>query len=84
LFLYSYEAESIQRLLHEKNKPLFVAFNLTFRYIDNVLSSNNHWFQSYVDSIYPSELEIKTITESSASASYLDVFLLKIDAGAIV
>ena len=28
LFLYSYEAEFIQKLLHEKNKSLAVAFNL--------------------------------------------------------
>jgi hypothetical protein len=26
LFLYSYEAEFIQKLLHEKNKPLAAAF----------------------------------------------------------
>ena len=80
LFLYSYEAEFIQKLLHEKNKSLAVAFNSTFRYIDDVLSINNDRFHSYVDSIYPSELEIKDTTESSTSASYLDV-LLNIDSG---
>ena len=80
LFLYSYEAEFIQELLHEKNKPLAVAFNSTFRYIDDILSINNDRFYSYVDSIYPSELEIKDTTESSTSASYLDV-LLNINAG---
>ena len=60
-------------------EPLAVAFNSTFRYIDDVLSINNDQFNSYVDSIYPSELEIKDTTESSTSASYLDV-LLNIDA----
>jgi len=70
---------SIQRLLHEKKKYLAVAFNSTFRYIDYVLSINNNHFHSYVDLIYPSELEIKDTTESSTSASYLDI-LLKIDA----
>jgi hypothetical protein len=54
-----------------------VAFNSTFRYID-ILSINNNQFNSYVDSIYPSELEIKDTTESSTSASYLDA-LLKLD-----
>jgi hypothetical protein len=34
LFLYSYEAELIQKLLHEKNKPLAVAFNSTFYDLD--------------------------------------------------
>jgi hypothetical protein len=78
LFLYSYEAEFIQKLLHEKKKSLAVAFNSTFRYIDDVLSVINNQFQSHVDSIYPNELEIKDTTESFTSASYLDV-LLKLD-----
>jgi hypothetical protein len=58
-----------------------VPFNSTFRYIDEI-SINNDQFHSYVDSIYPSEPEIKDTTESSTSnsASYLDV-LLNIDAG---
>jgi hypothetical protein len=30
LYLYSYEAEFVQKLLHEKNKPLAVAFNSTY------------------------------------------------------
>jgi hypothetical protein len=79
LFLYCYEAGFIQKLPDQKNKSLAVAFNSTFRYIDGVLSINNDQFQSYVYSIYPSELEIKDSTESSSSASYLEV-LLNIDA----
>ena len=78
LFLYSYEAEFIQKLLREKKKSLAVTFNSTFRYIDDVLSINNDSFHSYVDLIYPCELEIKDTTESSTSASYLDI-LLKVD-----
>jgi hypothetical protein len=57
-----------------------VAFSSTFRYIDDVLSINNDQFHSYIDSIYPNELEIKDTTEPSTSASYLDV-LLNIDVG---
>jgi hypothetical protein len=57
-----------------------VAFNSTFRYIDDVLSIDNDKFHSYVESIYPSELEIKDTTELSTSASYLNV-LLSINAG---
>jgi hypothetical protein len=62
LSLYSYEAESNQTLLHEKNKPLAVTFNSTFRYIDDVLSINNDQFHSYINSIYPNEFEIKDTT----------------------
>jgi hypothetical protein len=42
-------------------------------YIDDVLSINNDQFHLYVDSIYPSELEIKDTKESFTSALYLDV-----------
>jgi hypothetical protein len=38
LYLYSYEAEFFQKLLYEKKKSRIVAFNSTFRYIDDVLS----------------------------------------------
>ena len=75
LYTYMYEANFIQKLLHEKRKLLVVALNSTFRYIDEVLSINNNKFHPYVDSIYPCKLEIKDTTESSTSASYLDVLL---------
>ena len=78
LFLYSYEAEFVQKLLRDKNKKLAVSFNLTYRYIDDVLSINNHNFHNYVHLIYPNELERKDTTESDRSASYLDI-LLNID-----
>jgi hypothetical protein len=52
-----------------------VAFDSTFRYIDDALSINNNQFQSYVDLIFPNELEIKYTTECSTSASYLDILL---------
>ena len=72
LFSYSYEADFIQKLQHEKQKSLAVAFNSTFRYIDDVLLINNHQFHSYVDSIYPSELEIRNTTESSTSRCFTE------------
>ena len=73
LFLYS--ADFIQKLLNQKKKKLAVSFNLTFRYIDDILSINNDNFHTYVNTIYPNELEIKDITESSTHASYLDILL---------
>jgi hypothetical protein len=48
----------MQKLLHEKNKPLAVAFNSIVRYTNDALSINNKQFHSFVDSIYLSELEI--------------------------
>jgi hypothetical protein len=59
LFLYSYEADFIHRLLKKNEKNLAPSFNFTFCYIDDVLSLNNSWFGDFVDRIYPIELEIK-------------------------
>ena len=74
-YLYSYEAKFVQKLLRDKDKKLAVSFNLTYRYIDDVLLINNH---NHVHLIYPDELEIKDTTESDSCASYLDI-LLNID-----
>ena len=54
-----------------------MAFNSTFRNIDDVLSINNVNFHSYVNSIYLCELEIKDTTDSDMSVSYLDILLEK-------
>ena len=50
-------------------------YNLTYRYIDSVLSMNNPEFENYLDQKYPAELEINNTTESITSASYLDLLL---------
>jgi hypothetical protein len=75
LFLYSHEADFIQRLLKKNEKKLVRSFNFTFRYIDDVLSLNNFSFGDFVDRIYPIELEIKDTKDTDRSASYLDLYL---------
>jgi hypothetical protein len=49
LFLYSYEAQCIQKLLRDKIKQLAMSFSHTYRYIDDVLhvSGSNHNFHNY-------------------------------------
>ena len=49
LLLYSYEADFIQGILKKNEKKLSRSFNLTFRYIDDVLSLNNSRFGDFVD-----------------------------------
>ena len=75
IFLYSYEADVIQSMLSTGKKHLASRFNLTYRYIDDVLSINNPEFENYLGQMYPAELEIKDTTESTTSASYLDLLL---------
>ena len=55
-------------------KHLASRFNLTYRYIDDILSINNPEFENCLGQMYPAELEIKDTTESTTSA-YLDLLL---------
>ena len=75
LFLYSSEADFIQRLLKKNDKKLARSCNFTFRYIGDVLSLNNSRFGDFVDRIYPIELEIKDTTDTDRYASYLNLHL---------
>ena len=69
LFLYSYEADFIQGLLKKNEKTLARSFNITFRYIDDVLSLYNSRFGDFVDRIYRIELEIKDTTDTDTDRS---------------
>ena len=44
-------------------------------FIQSLLSINNPEFENYLGQMYPAELEIKDTTESTTSASYLDLLL---------
>ena len=74
LFLYLYEAYLIQGFLNKNEKKLARSFNFTFRYVD-ILSLNNSRFDDFVDCIYHIELEIKDITDTDRSVSYIDLDL---------
>ena len=52
-----------------RSRSLFIYY----RYINDILSINNPAFQNYLGQMYPAELEIKDNTESTTSASYLDL-----------
>ena len=56
-------------------KQLASRLDLTYRYIDDVLSINNTEFENYLDQMYPAELEIKDTIDSILSASYPDLLL---------
>ena len=75
IFQYSYEADFIQSLLSTGKKHLASRFNLTYRYIDDVLSINSPQIEHYLGQMYPAKLEIKDTTESTTSPSYLDLLL---------
>ena len=76
LFLYSYENEFLEKLVKEGKRKLARKFNLSYRYIDDLISFNNKRFKEFISDIYPKELTISETTESTSIASYLDLLFI--------
>ena len=77
LFLYSYENEFLDKLVKEGKRKLARKFNLSYRYIDDLISFNNKRFKEFISDIYPKELTISETTESTSIASYLDLLFIR-------
>ena len=73
LFLYSYENEFLDKLIKESKRKFARKFNLSYRYIDDLISVNNKRSKEFISDIYPKELTISETTESTSIASYLDL-----------
>ena len=77
LFLYSYENELLDKLIKEGKRKLARKFNLSYHYIDDLISFNNKRFKEFISDIYPKELTISETTESTSIASYLDLLFIR-------
>ena len=77
LFLYSYENEFLDKLIKEGKRKLARRFNLSYCYIDDLISFNNKRFKEFISDIYPKELTISETTESTSVASYLDLLFTR-------
>ena len=77
LFLYSYENEFLDKLIKEGKRKLARRFNLSYRYIDDLISFNNERFKEFISDIYPKKVTISETTESTSVASYLDVLFTR-------
>ena len=76
LFLYSHENEFLDKLIKEGKRKLARKFNLSYCYIDDLISFNNRRFKESIPDIYPKELTISETTESASIASYLDLLFM--------
>ena len=52
LFLYSYENEFLDKLIKEGKRKLARKFNLSYRYINDLISLNNKRFKAFISDIY--------------------------------
>ena len=77
LFLYSCENEFLDKLIKEGKRKLARKFNLSYHYIDDLISLNNERFKEFISDIYPKELTISETTESTPIAFYLDLLFIR-------
>ena len=61
LFLYCYERDFVNFLNHSYQSDVIEAFNLTSRYLDDLLSIENPYFEGMVNQIYPPELQLDNL-----------------------
>ena len=54
---------------------IIVAFNTTSRYLDDLLYSDNPYFEQMVGQIYPTELQLNKANSSDTEAPFLDLNL---------
>ena len=70
--LCSYKSKFLDKPIKEGKRKLARKFNLSYRYIDDLISFSNKRFKEFISDIYPKELTISETTESTSVASYLD------------
>ena len=80
LFLFSYKGDFMLSLSDDNQSEVIEAFNSTSRYLDDLLNIDNAFFDSMVNHIYPSELQLNKANVSDTEASFL-VFYLSISDG---
>ena len=75
LFLFCYERDFMLSLSEDTQSGVIEAFNSTSRYLDDLLNIDNYFFDSLVNRIYPSELQLNKANVSDTEASFLDLHL---------
>ena len=62
-------------LSEDNQSDVIEAFNSTFRYLDDLLNIDNDFFDSMVNRIYPSELQLNKANVSDTEASFFGLHL---------
>ena len=75
LFLFCYERDFLLSLSEDYQSDIIEAFNSTSRYLDDLLNIDNNFFDSMVNCIYPSELQLNKANVSDTEGSFLDLNL---------
>ena len=75
LFLFCYERDFMLSLSDNNQTDIIKACNPTSRYLDDLLNSDNPYFEQMVGQIYPTELQLNKANSSDTEAPFLDLNL---------
>ena len=75
LFLFCYERDFMLSLSDHNQSDVIEAFNSNSLYLDDLLNIDNNFFDSMVNRIYPSVLQLNKANVSDTEASFLDLHL---------
>ena len=75
LFLFCYERDFMLSMSDNNQTDIIEAFNLTSRYLDDLLNIDNPYFEQMVGQIYPTELQLNKANSSDTKAPFLDLKL---------
>ena len=75
LFFFRYGRDFMLSLSDVNQSEVIEAFNSTSRYLVDLLNIVNNFFDSMVNHIYPSELQLNKANVSDTEASFLDLHL---------
>ena len=79
LFLFCFGRDLMLSLSDDNQSEVIEAFNSISRYLDDLLNIDNTFFDSMVNHIYSSELQLNKTNVSDNDASFLDLNLSKSD-----
>ena len=74
-FLFCYERDFMKNLSSDNQADVIKSFNLTSRYLDDLLNTDNPDFEGMVNQIYPPELQLNIANTSDTEALFLDLHL---------
>ena len=75
LLLFCYERDFMLSFSDDNQSEVIEAFNSISRYLDDLLNIDNNLFDSMVNHIYPSELQLNKANVSDTEALFLDLHL---------
>ena len=75
LFIFCYERDFMKDLSSDNQADVIKAFNLTSRYLDDLLNIDNPYFEGMVNHVYPPVLQLNKANTSDTEAPFLDLYL---------